>query len=76
MWHFIQRTVLFSSSFHSLLIVLVSTRMTAGPLFEEDDWHDWQPIEQTALDFLSAPRQHQADHGAAGDSHQSGLSCP
>mmetsp|Transcript_66765 Transcript_66765/g.157232 ORF Transcript_66765/g.157232 Transcript_66765/m.157232 type:complete len:434 (+) Transcript_66765:57-1358(+) len=26
--------------------------MTAGPCYEEDDWSDWQPLEQTALDFL------------------------
>jgi len=35
--------------------------MTAGPLFEEDNWHDWQPVEQTALDFLSDKHGDRAD---------------
>ena len=34
--------------------------MTAGPLLAADEWCDWQPVEQTALDFLLAAWQHTA----------------
>ncbi|CAE7183604.1 unnamed protein product [Symbiodinium pilosum] len=39
--------------------------MTAGPLLAADEWCDWQPVEQTALDFLLAEKQ---DESRADDS--------